>query len=110
MTKNDDNLVIVDETYEVAIIEEICEETEDEREARLNIEEQALKLKAIVFVGIPMLVGFLLFTYFFLNALELKSKAMKQEQQQEQSLSNDQEPKEQEEVGDKDNSKKRLVK
>lgn len=59
-------------------------ETEEEREKRLDREESARKLKAIIFVVIPLLVGFLIFTYFFRNSIEEKSKLLKQEQANQQ--------------------------
>ena len=43
---------------------------EEEMEQALKKEEQAKKLKAILLVMIPMLVGFLIFTYYFLRMLE----------------------------------------
>jgi hypothetical protein len=43
---------------------------EEEMEQALKKEEQAKKLKAILFVMLPMLVGFLIFTYYFLRMLE----------------------------------------
>jgi hypothetical protein len=43
---------------------------EEEMEKALKKEEQAKKLKAILFVMLPMLVGFLIFTYYFLRMLE----------------------------------------
>jgi hypothetical protein len=57
-------------------------ETEEEREARLDREESSRKLKAIIFVVIPMIVGFLTFTYFFLNSIEEKSKLLKEQTNQ----------------------------
>jgi hypothetical protein len=54
-------------------------ETEEEREKRLDREESAMKLKAIIFVVIPMLIGFLTFTYFFLNSIEEKSRLLKEQ-------------------------------
>lgn len=43
---------------------------EEEMEKALKKEEQAKKLKAILFVMLPMLVGFLIFTYYFLKMIE----------------------------------------
>ncbi|WP_341753667.1 MULTISPECIES: hypothetical protein [unclassified Candidatus Tisiphia] len=69
---------------ELNVETEKIEETEEERENRLDREESARKLKAIIFVVIPLLVGFLTFTYFFLNSIEEKSKLLKQEQSNQQ--------------------------
>ena len=63
-------------------------ETEEEREKLLDREESARNLKAILFVFIPLLVGFLTFTYFFLNSIEEKSKLLKQEQLDQQTDQN----------------------
>jgi hypothetical protein len=63
-------------------------ETEEEREKRLDREESARKLKAILFVFIPLLVGFLTFTYFFLNSIEEKSKLLKEQTRQNISTPN----------------------
>ncbi|WP_341754168.1 hypothetical protein [Candidatus Tisiphia endosymbiont of Dioctria rufipes] len=62
-------------------------ETEEEREKRLDREESAMKLKAIIFVVIPMLIGFLTFTYFFLNSIEEKSKLLKEQTSQNNNIS-----------------------
>jgi cytoskeletal protein RodZ len=70
------------------ITNELNVETEEERENRLDREESARKLKAIIFVVIPLLVGFLTFTYFFLNSIEEKSKLLKQEQSNQQTDQN----------------------
>ncbi|WP_341764319.1 hypothetical protein [Candidatus Tisiphia endosymbiont of Beris chalybata] len=51
-------------------------ETEMEREKRLDREESAKKLKAIIFVVVPLLIAFLVFSYFFLNSIEEKSKML----------------------------------
>ena len=51
-------------------------ETDREREKRLDQEESTKKLKAIIFVVIPLLIAFLAFSYFFLNSLEQKSKLL----------------------------------
>ncbi|MCC8484181.1 MAG: hypothetical protein LN561_06565, partial [Rickettsia endosymbiont of Labidopullus appendiculatus] len=48
--------------------------------SRLDREESVRKRNAIIFVFIPMLIGFLTFTYFFLNSIEEKNKLMKQQQ------------------------------
>ncbi|WP_375333785.1 hypothetical protein [Candidatus Tisiphia endosymbiont of Xenochironomus xenolabis] len=55
-------------------------ETYEEQESRLDREESVRKRNAIIFVFIPMLIGFLTFTYFFLNSIEEKNKLMKQQQ------------------------------
>ncbi|HJD56752.1 hypothetical protein [Candidatus Tisiphia endosymbiont of Ptychoptera albimana] len=55
-------------------------ETYEEQESRLDREESVRKRNAIIFVFIPMLIGFLTFTYFFLNSMEEKNKLMKQQQ------------------------------
>ncbi|WP_375333552.1 hypothetical protein [Candidatus Tisiphia endosymbiont of Xenochironomus xenolabis] len=55
-------------------------ETYEEPESRLDREESVRKRNAIIFVFIPMLIGFLTFTYFFLNSIEEKNKLMKQQQ------------------------------
>ncbi|WP_417905140.1 hypothetical protein [Candidatus Tisiphia endosymbiont of Micropterix aruncella] len=75
---------------ELNVETEKIEETEEERENRLDREESARKLKAIIFVVIPLLVGFLTFTYFFLNSIEEKSKLLKQEQSNRQTDQNTQ--------------------
>jgi cytoskeletal protein RodZ len=61
--------------------------TEKEREKRLDREESAMKLKAIIFVVIPMLIGFLTFTYFFLNSIEEKSRLLKEQTNQNKNIS-----------------------
>lgn len=81
MLKDNLNSEII--TNELNVETEKIEETE-ERENRLDSEESARKLKAIIFVVIPLLVGFLTFTYFFLNSIEEKSKLLKQEQSNQQ--------------------------
>jgi hypothetical protein len=43
---------------------------EEEMEKALKKEEQAKKLKAILFVMLPILFAFLIFTYYFLQMLE----------------------------------------
>ena len=43
---------------------------EEEMEKALKKEEQAKKLKAILFVMLPILLAFLIFTYYFLQMLE----------------------------------------
>ena len=55
-------------------------ETYEEQESRLDREESVRKHNAIIFVFIPMLIGFLTFTYFFLNSIEEKNKLMNQQQ------------------------------
>jgi hypothetical protein len=55
-------------------------ETYEEQESRLDREESVRKRNAIIFVFIPMLIGFLIFTYFFLNSIEEKNKLMNQQQ------------------------------
>ncbi|MCC8399642.1 MULTISPECIES: hypothetical protein [unclassified Candidatus Tisiphia] len=55
-------------------------ETYEEQEDRLDREESVRKRNAIIFVFLPMLIGFLTFTYFFLNSIEEKNKLMKQQQ------------------------------
>ncbi|MCC8400076.1 MAG: hypothetical protein LF885_04195 [Rickettsia endosymbiont of Culicoides impunctatus] len=55
-------------------------ETYEEQESRLDREESVRKRNAIIFVFLPMLIGFLTFTYFFLNSIEEKNKLMKQQQ------------------------------
>ncbi len=55
-------------------------ETYEEQESRLDREESVRKRNAIIFVFIPMLIGFLTFTYFFLNSIEEKNKLMNQQQ------------------------------
>ncbi|WP_341750956.1 hypothetical protein [Candidatus Tisiphia endosymbiont of Sialis lutaria] len=55
-------------------------ETYEEQEERLDREESVRKRNAIIFVFLPMLIGFLTFTYFFLNSIEEKNKLMKQQQ------------------------------
>ncbi|WP_425362632.1 RC1041 family protein [Candidatus Tisiphia endosymbiont of Hybos culiciformis] len=65
-------------------VNELPIETEEEMEARLDREESSRKLKAIIFVVIPLLIGFLTFTYFFLNSIEEKNKLLKQEQSKQQ--------------------------
>ncbi|UCM85660.1 MAG: hypothetical protein LF885_06905 [Rickettsia endosymbiont of Culicoides impunctatus] len=55
-------------------------ETYEEQEDRLYREEYVRKRNAIIFVFLPMLIGFLIFTYFFLNSIEEKNKLMKQQQ------------------------------
>ncbi|BFD46772.1 MULTISPECIES: hypothetical protein [unclassified Candidatus Tisiphia] len=82
MLKDNLNSEII--TNELNVETEKIEETEEERENRLDREESARKLKAIIFVVIPLLVGFLTFTYFFLNSIEEKSKLLKQEQSNQQ--------------------------
>ncbi|UCM92473.1 MULTISPECIES: hypothetical protein [unclassified Candidatus Tisiphia] len=82
MLKDNLNSEII--TNELNVETEKIEETEEERESRLDREESARKLKAIIFVVIPLLVGFLTFTYFFLNSIEEKSKLLKQEQSNQQ--------------------------
>ncbi|WP_341761862.1 hypothetical protein [Candidatus Tisiphia endosymbiont of Thecophora atra] len=82
MLKDNLNSEII--TNELNVETEKIEETEEERESRLDREESARKLKAIIFVVIPLLVGFLMFTYFFLNSIEEKSKLLKQEQSNQQ--------------------------
>ncbi|MFU7501603.1 MAG: hypothetical protein ACJBCI_08245 [Candidatus Tisiphia sp.] len=82
MLKDNLNSEII--TNELNVETEKIEETEEERESRLDREESARKLKAIIFVVIPLLVGFLAFTYFFLNSIEGKSKLLKQEQSNQQ--------------------------
>ncbi|MFU7503003.1 MAG: hypothetical protein ACE1S7_06370 [Candidatus Tisiphia sp.] len=63
-------------------------EIEEERKKRLDREESARKLKVILFVFIPLLVGFLTFTYFFLNSIEEKSKLLKEKTSQNISTAN----------------------
>ncbi|MDR0774975.1 MAG: hypothetical protein LBE72_06780 [Rickettsia sp.] len=82
MLKDNLNSEII--TNELNVETEKIEETEEERESHLDREESARKLKAIIFVVIPLLVGFLTFTYFFLNSIEEKSKLLKQEQSNQQ--------------------------
>lgn len=82
MLKDNLNSEII--TNELNVETEKIEETEEERESRLDREESARKLKATIFVVIPLLVGFLAFTYFFLNSIEGKSKLLKQEQSNQQ--------------------------
>lgn len=82
MLKDNLNSEII--TNELNVETEKIEETEEERENRLDREESARKLKAIIFVVIPLLVGFLTFSYFFLNSIEEKSKLLKQEQSNQQ--------------------------
>jgi cytoskeletal protein RodZ len=82
MLKDNLNSEII--TNELNVETEKIKETEEERENRLDREESARKLKAIIFVVIPLLVGFLTFTYFFLNSIEEKSKLLKQEQSNQQ--------------------------
>ncbi len=82
MLKDNLNSEII--TNELNVETEKIEETEEERENRLDREESARKLKAIIFVVVPLLVGFLTFTYFFLNSIEEKSKLLKQEQSNQQ--------------------------
>ncbi|WP_342271114.1 hypothetical protein [Candidatus Tisiphia endosymbiont of Parasteatoda lunata] len=82
MLKDNLNSEII--TNELNVETEKIEETEEERENRLDRAESARKLKAIIFVVIPFLVGFLTFTYFFLNSIEEKSKLLKQEQSNQQ--------------------------
>ncbi|WP_425363527.1 RC1041 family protein [Candidatus Tisiphia endosymbiont of Hybos culiciformis] len=55
-------------------------ETYEEQESRLDREESVRKRNAIIFVFIPMLIGFLTFTYFFLNSIEEKNKLRNQQQ------------------------------
>ncbi|WP_342259634.1 hypothetical protein [Candidatus Tisiphia endosymbiont of Metellina segmentata] len=86
MLKDNLNSEII--TNELNVETEKIEETEEERENRLDREESARKLKAIIFVVIPLLVGFLTFTYFFLNSIEEKSKLLKQEQSNQQTDQN----------------------
>ena len=43
---------------------------EEEMEKALKKEEQAKKLKAILFVMLPILFAFLIFTYYFLRTTE----------------------------------------
>lgn len=43
---------------------------EEEREKVLKKEESAKKLKAILFVMLPLLIAFLIFTYYFLRMIE----------------------------------------
>lgn len=86
MLKDNLNSEII--TNELNVETEKIEETEEEREKRLDREESARKLKAIIFVVIPLLVGFLTFTYFFLNSIEEKSKLLKQEQLDQQTDQN----------------------
>ncbi|WP_375358843.1 hypothetical protein [Candidatus Tisiphia endosymbiont of Neophilaenus lineatus] len=82
MLKDNLNSEII--TNELNVETEKIEEREEERENRLDREESARKLKAIIFVVIPLLVGFLTFTYLFLNSIEEKSKLLKQEQSNQQ--------------------------
>ncbi|MFP3018341.1 MAG: hypothetical protein ACEY3E_05595 [Candidatus Tisiphia sp.] len=82
MLKDNLNSEII--TNELNVETEKIEETEEERESRFDREESARKLKAIIFVVIPLLVGFLTFTYFFLNSIEEKNKLLKQEQSNQQ--------------------------
>lgn len=86
MLKDNLNSEII--TNELNVETEKIEETEEERENRLDREESARKLKAIIFVVIPLLVGFLTFSYFFLNSIEEKSKLLKQEQSDQQTDQN----------------------
>ncbi len=86
MLKDNLNSEII--TNELNVETEKIEETEEERENRLDREESDRKLKAIIFVVIPLLVGFLTFTYFFLNSIEEKSKLLKQEQLDQQTDQN----------------------
>lgn len=86
MLKDNLNSEII--TNELNVETEKIEETEEERENRLDREESAKKLKAIIFFVIPLLVGFLTFTYFFLNSVEEKSKLLKQEQLDQQTDQN----------------------
>ena len=44
--------------------------SEEEMEKALKKEESAKKLKAILFVMLPLLIAFLIFTYYFLRAIE----------------------------------------
>jgi len=46
------------------------EETYEERERRLDIEEMRMKRNAIVFVVLPLFIGFMVFCYFFFQSLE----------------------------------------
>ncbi len=55
-------------------------ETYEEQESRLDREESVRKRNAIIFVFIPMLVGFLIFTHFFLSSIEEKNKLRNQQQ------------------------------
>ncbi|WP_341756065.1 MULTISPECIES: hypothetical protein [unclassified Candidatus Tisiphia] len=55
-------------------------ETYEEQESLLDREESVRKRNAIIFVFIPMLIGFLTFTYFFLNSIEEKNKLRNQQQ------------------------------
>ncbi|WP_341756876.1 MULTISPECIES: hypothetical protein [unclassified Candidatus Tisiphia] len=55
-------------------------ETYEEQESRLDREESVRKRNAIIFVFLPMIIGFLTFTYFFLNSIEEKNKLMNQQQ------------------------------
>ncbi|WP_425360371.1 RC1041 family protein [Candidatus Tisiphia endosymbiont of Ceraclea dissimilis] len=55
-------------------------ETYEEQEDRLDREESIRKRNAIIFVFIPMLIGFLIFTHFFLNYIEEKNKLARQQQ------------------------------
>jgi hypothetical protein len=43
----------------------------EEEEKALKKEESAKKLKAILFVMLPLLISFLIFTYYFLRAIEV---------------------------------------
>ncbi|WP_425363889.1 RC1041 family protein [Candidatus Tisiphia endosymbiont of Hybos culiciformis] len=55
-------------------------ETYEEQESRLDREESVRKRNAIIFVFIPMVIGFLIFTHFFLNSISEKNKLRNQQQ------------------------------
>lgn len=50
--------------------EDAQNELEQEREKALKKEESARQLKAILFVFLPLLIAFLIFTYYFLRMVE----------------------------------------
>ncbi|XVN42611.1 MAG: hypothetical protein RCG15_08550 [Candidatus Rickettsia vulgarisii] len=54
-------------------------ETYEEQEARLDKEEAIVKRNAAIF-SVFFILGFLVFTYFFISSIEEKSKLLKQEE------------------------------
>lgn len=54
-------------------------ETYEEQEVRLDKEEAIVKRNAAIF-SVFFIIGFLVFTYFFISSIEEKSKLLKQEE------------------------------
>ncbi|MCC8417696.1 MAG: hypothetical protein LN588_04265 [Rickettsia endosymbiont of Bryobia graminum] len=63
-------------------------ETYEEQEIRLDKEEAIVKRNAAIF-SVFFILGFLIFTYFFISSIEEKSKLLKQKQSNTNSADTD---------------------